>query len=88
MRRASDGKLVMALEQADVKDLLATGWRYPEPFVAKARDGETDIWGVIYRPMNFDAGKSYPVIEDIYAGPHSSHVPKNWGSTLSLRAAS
>ena len=76
LRRSSDGKLVCPLETADARGLLATGWRFPERFVAKGRDGTTDIYGVIYRPTNFDAAKKYPVIEDIYAGPQSAFVPK------------
>jgi dipeptidyl aminopeptidase/acylaminoacyl peptidase len=55
---------------------LKTGWQVPERFVAKGRDGATDIYGVIYRPTSFDAQKKYPVIEHIYAGPHDSFVPK------------
>ena len=86
LRRVADGSLVLTLEEADASALLATGWQMPEPFVAKGRDGETDIWGVIYRPMNLDENKSYPIIEDIYAGPHSSHVPKTF-STSTRRAA-
>ena len=78
LRKTVDGSLVMPLEQADVKDLLATGWKWPEPFVAKGRDGTTDIWGVIYRPSNFNRKKKYPVIEDIYAGPQDSFVPKTF----------
>ena len=58
--------------------MLAKGWIAPEPFVAKARDGKTDIWGNIYRPTNFDSTKNYPVIEYIYAGPHSSFAQKNF----------
>jgi dipeptidyl aminopeptidase/acylaminoacyl peptidase len=49
-------------------------------FTAKGRDGETDIWGIIVRPTNFDSTKSYPVIESIYAGPHSSFVPKRFST--------
>ena len=56
--------------------LLATGWKAPERFVAKGRDGTTDIYGVIFRPTNLDPKKKYPVIEDIYAGPQDSFVPK------------
>lgn len=48
----------------------------PERFVAKGRDGTTDIYGIIHRPQNFDPTKRYPVVENIYAGPHSAHVPK------------
>lgn len=52
--------------------------RFPESFKAKGRDGTTDIYGIIIRPVNFDPAKKYPVIENIYAGPHSSFVPKNF----------
>jgi dipeptidyl aminopeptidase/acylaminoacyl peptidase len=80
LRRTSDRSVVMELERADDSALLATGWRYPEVFTAKARDGETDIWGIIVRPTNFDSTKSYRVIEYIYAGPHSSFVPKSFST--------
>lgn len=78
LRQSSDGKEVMALEKADITVLLAAGWKAPEVFAAKGRDGQTDIWGIIVRPSNFDPSKKYPVIEYIYAGPHSSHVPKTF----------
>lgn len=75
---SSDGKVIMELEKADVSELLATGLNSPEVFNAKGRDGKTDIWGIILRPSNFDAGKTYRVIEYIYAGPHDSFVPKSF----------
>jgi dipeptidyl-peptidase 4 len=78
LRRVSDGKLLCELERADISALLDTGWNMPERFVAKGRDDKTDIWGVIYRPMVFDAKKKYPVIEHIYAGPHGHFVPKRF----------
>jgi dipeptidyl aminopeptidase/acylaminoacyl peptidase len=78
LRRTSDGKVIMELEKADISDVLAKGWIAPEPFVAKARDGKTDIWGNIYRPTNFDPNKKYPIIEYIYAGPHSSFTQKSF----------
>jgi len=80
LRRAGDGGAVLELEKGDISGLLAEGWKAPESFTAKGRDGKTDIWGVILRPSHFDPGKKYPVIENIYAGPHGSHVPKsfNW----------
>ena len=80
LRRASDGKLVCALERADWSELLKTGWKAPERFAAKGRDGQTDIYGIIIRPSNFDAAKKYPVIEEIYAGPHGAFVPKAFGT--------
>jgi len=78
LRRASDGKLVCKLEEADIKALEETGWRPPEVFTAKGRDNTTDIWGVIVRPRNFDPSRKYPVIEQIYAGPQGSFVPKTF----------
>ncbi|HDJ33762.1 MAG TPA: S9 family peptidase [Bacteroidetes bacterium] len=78
LRRTDNGKVLLELEKADITDLLKKGWQVPEVFVAKGRDGKTDIWGNIYRPTNFDSSHSYPVIEAIYAGPHSSHVPKSF----------
>ena len=82
LRRASDGQRICELEKADARDLLKTGWQMPERFVAKGRDGSTDIWGVIFRPMNFDATKKYPVIEQIYAGPQGSFTPKSFRSSF------
>jgi dipeptidyl aminopeptidase/acylaminoacyl peptidase len=76
LRRTSDGSRVCELEQADATELTAGGWQPPEVFVAKGRDGKTDVWGVIERPADFDPAKRYPVIESIYAGPHSSYTPK------------
>ncbi len=81
LRRVSDGKLVCPLEKADISELIAKGWTAPEVFVAKGRDGKTDIWGIICRPKDFDPGKKYPVIEQIYAGPQSSYVPKSFSPT-------
>jgi dipeptidyl aminopeptidase/acylaminoacyl peptidase len=79
LRRAADGRLVRELERADVHALLASGWTMPERFVAKGRDGQTDIYGIIVRPAGFERGKSYPVIEQIYASPTGAFVPKAFG---------
>jgi dipeptidyl aminopeptidase/acylaminoacyl peptidase len=87
VRSSETGQRMCALEKADIGDLKKTGWQRPERFVAKARDGKTDIWGVIYRPSTFDKDVKYPVIEKIYAGPHGSFVPKSfraWHDVQSL----
>jgi dienelactone hydrolase len=86
LRRAEDGKLVCELEKADWSELLKTAWQAPEPFIAKGRDGQTDIYGVIFRPTNFDPDNKYPVIEEIYAGPQGSFVPKRFRSYYSAQA--
>jgi dipeptidyl aminopeptidase/acylaminoacyl peptidase len=82
LRRTSDQRRLMELERTDVSAVAQTGWRAPEVFTAKGRDGTSDIWGIILRPTNFDPSKKYPVIEYIYAGPHNHFVPK----TFSLQA--
>ncbi len=78
LRDAANGKVLMNVEQSDISELLKTGWKMPEVLSAKGRDGKTDIWGIIYRPTNFDPAKKYPIIEYIYAGPHNSFVPKSF----------
>jgi dienelactone hydrolase len=84
--RASDGELVSKFEEADISELVATGWKAPESFVARGRDGKTDIWGVIFRPKDFDPKKKYPVLEQIYAGPQGAYVPKSFGGSRRFSA--
>lgn len=86
LRDARSGKLLTKLETADLSKIKEYGWRAPEVFVAKGRDGKTDMWGMITRPTNFDPNKKYPIIEYIYSGPGDAYVPKsfhphNWTST-------
>lgn len=86
LRKADDGAVVLTLEKADISKLKAAGWRAPEIFTAKGRDGKTDIWGLIQRPSNFDPAKKYPVIEYVYSGPGDQYVPKQftpWNWTMS-----
>ena len=68
LRSARDGKVMMPLETADITRLEAEGWNAPEVFVAKGRDGKTDMWGLIARPTNFDPNKKYPMIVYYYGG--------------------
>jgi len=79
LRDSGNGELICELERADHSALLKTGWRPPERFIAKGRDGKTGIYGIIIRPSNFDPNHKYPVIEQIYAGPHGAFVPKSFG---------
>ncbi|MEX2344165.1 MAG: DPP IV N-terminal domain-containing protein [Balneolaceae bacterium] len=72
--RDLSGNEIMTLEEADISELEATGWRPPEPFSVKARDGETDLYGLMYRPSNFDESQSYPVLNYLYPGPQSGSV--------------
>lgn len=80
VRSADDGRVVMPLEQADISRLTAAGWNAPEVFAAPGRDGKTEMWGLIYRPSDFDPARKYPVIEYIYSGPGDQYVPKSFAS--------
>ena len=82
--RTSDRKLLATLEKGDMSAQLATGWRPPEVFVAKGRDGKTDIWGSS-SPTNFDPNRKYPVIEQVYAGPQGSFLSRRTGTRSRAR---
>jgi dipeptidyl aminopeptidase/acylaminoacyl peptidase len=86
LRRSSDGKVLTELEKADASALLATGWKPPEVFMSLGRDGKTEIWGVIIRPIDFDSTRTYPVVENIYAGPLGSFVPKTFSTQLGMQS--
>ncbi|WP_296453739.1 prolyl oligopeptidase family serine peptidase [Rubinisphaera sp.] len=78
LRNAINGELICPLEEADNQELIEAGWKTPTAFHTTGRDGQTEIWGVICFPDNYDESKSYPILEDIYAGPHNYHVPKTF----------
>lgn len=73
-----EGNLILRLQEADFSELLSTGWSWPEPFKVKARDGATDIYGIIIRPTHFSPYKKYPVLDDIYPGPQTIRTPKSF----------
>lgn len=81
LRDAATGELICELERGDWSELAAQGWQPPERFVAKGRDGVTDIHGIIIRPTDFDPEKKlqYPILEAIYAGPQDAFTPKTFG---------
>ena len=72
--RDETGKLIATLENADISRLLATGWKPPQPITVKARDGQTDLYGLLFKPTNLDPNKKYPIINQIYPGPQTGSV--------------
>lgn len=76
------GKKILDLETADLSRLMETGYQFPEPYHAKAADGITDLYGVIYRPFDFDSTLSYPLIEYVYPGPQTEAVNKSWSGRM------
>ena len=72
--RDKTGKKILDLEKADISQLLEKGWKAPMPFSVKARDGETDLYGLIFKPKDFDPNKKYPIINYIYPGPQTGSI--------------
>ncbi|WP_065219148.1 MULTISPECIES: S9 family peptidase [Butyricimonas] len=73
--RNTDGKVVVELCSPDLTLLYETGWRMPEPFTVKAADGETDLFGYMWKPVDFDSTRNYPIISYVYPGPQTEAVP-------------
>jgi dipeptidyl-peptidase-4 len=86
LRRSKDGSELRVLEKTDAGELMKTGWKFAEPFPGKAADSTTDLYGLIWRPSNFDPAKKYPIIEFVYTGPQSFFVPKSFGGALRLQS--
>jgi dipeptidyl-peptidase-4 len=72
--RQMDGKLVSVIEKTDISKLVATGWKPPIPITVKARDGVTDLYGLMFKPTNFDESRKYPIVNHIYPGPQIGSV--------------
>lgn len=79
--RDDEGKLLCELEKPDLSDLFRAGWRKPECFTVKAADNETDLYGVMYKPMDFDSTKQYPIISYVYPGPWTEYIPLDFDYT-------
>lgn len=75
----NNGRTIMELEKTDMSGLLEAGYKFPEPFKVKAADGITDLYGVMYKPFDFDSTKTYPIIEYVYPGPQTEAVNKAFG---------
>lgn len=78
LREGTTGRIVMELARADDSRLRAKGYTAPEPFKGLAADGSTPIYGMIYRPANFNPKRRYPVIDNVYTGPTTTNVPASW----------
>ncbi len=80
LRRAKDGSEMRVLKQSDASPLTKMGWKPPESFRGKAADGNTELYGLIWQPSNFNAARKYPVVEFVYTGPQSFFVPKTFNT--------
>ena len=80
--RDQTGRVIMNLEEADLSQLFATGYKFPEPFKVKADDGITDIYGVMYKPFDFDENKKYPLIQYVSPGQQTEAVNKSFSPRI------
>ena len=72
--RDANGRQILELERTDISKLLATGWKPPQPITVKARDGVTDLYGLLYKPTHMTPGRKYPIVNHIYPGPQTGSV--------------
>jgi dipeptidyl aminopeptidase/acylaminoacyl peptidase len=72
------GNSLLKVETPDLTPLTEAGFKFPEPFMVKADDGVTDIYGVMYKPFNFDPSRKYPIIAYVYPGPQTESVTKTF----------
>lgn len=79
--RDNKGKLMFQLETPDLDNLFRAGWRQPECFTVKAADNRTDLYGVMYKPMDFDSTRRYPIISYVYPGPWTEYIPLDFEFT-------
>ncbi|TDF38603.1 hypothetical protein EYS14_13160 [Alteromonadaceae bacterium M269] len=86
LRRLEDGKMLAQLGQANTDELDHLGYKPPEPFNLLTEDGKTRLFGVLYYPSNFDPNQQYPIIDDVYTGPHGYFTPKTYGAPLGAHA--
>lgn len=84
LREAETGKILLELAKADLSGLYALNWEPPIQFKAIARDGETEIFGALWKPSNFDPNKKYPIIDHSYTGPHIQMFPRYFSRVLSI----
>jgi len=85
--RNGDGEIITELEQTDTSRLEEAGWQAPEPFSVKAADDATDLYGVMWKPFDFDSTKSYPVISYVYPGPQTEPFPNSFGTSRNAAIA-
>jgi dipeptidyl aminopeptidase/acylaminoacyl peptidase len=83
---AATGRKLLDLEVADFSRLQEAGYQFPQPFTVKADDGVTDLYGVMYRPFDFDSTKRYPIVEYVYPGPQTESVAKSFSTSASEAA--
>lgn len=88
VRDTRDGRIVTELAKADGSALFASGYTPPEPFAGLAADGKTPLYGMIWRPANFDPKARYPIIDAVYTGPTTTNVPTSWNGAITAGANS
>ncbi|MGX1930584.1 prolyl oligopeptidase family serine peptidase [Flagellimonas sp. 2504JD4-2] len=86
LREAKSGKILKPITEASISMAVSEGWKAPETFEFTAKDGKTTAYGAIWKPTNFDASKSYPLIDHTYTGPHTHMFPERFSSAFRNQA--
>ncbi|WP_420600936.1 DPP IV N-terminal domain-containing protein [Flagellimonas sp.] len=86
LRRAESGEIIKQIAEANISKAISEGWKAPEAFEFTAKDGKTTLYGAIWKPTNFDASKSYPLIDHTYTGPHTHMFPERFASAFRNQA--
>ena len=73
-----DGTKVAVVNEGKVPD-LAEYKLSPLEFVEVTADDGTKLNASIIKPLNFDPAKKYPVLINVYGGPHVQLVRNTWG---------
>jgi dipeptidyl aminopeptidase/acylaminoacyl peptidase len=84
LRETKTGKIIKEISEANIKEILAENWQFPEIFSVIAKDGKTTIYGALWKPVNFDPGKKYPIIDQTYTGPHTNMFPRSFARGLTI----
>jgi dipeptidyl aminopeptidase/acylaminoacyl peptidase len=84
LRDTKSGKLLKEISSADIEEIVKENWQFPEIFSVTARDGKTTIYGAMWKPVNFDPAKKYPVIDQTYTGPHTNMFPRSFARGLTI----
>jgi hypothetical protein len=82
--RDASGNLILKLETTDISALQAAGFKFPEPFMVKAADGQTNLYGVMYKPFDFNPERKYPIIAYVYPGPQTESVSKSFSPPIKM----
>ena len=82
LRSAKSGEIIKELATVNKERLTELNYPLAQMFTAIAGDSVTVIYGLMWKPSNFDPRKKYPVIEHAYTGPSQNSPPKDFAGAV------